>query len=91
MSFSGRPQVMIVDDDLAMCSYLRTFLGSRGYEAVALTNAEDAIRRFQIERPMAVLLDVVLPGMMDGLAALAFLDDDGFHLSFASLLSAFAA
>ena len=62
---------MIVDDDLAMCSFLRTFLGSRGYEAVALTNADDAIRRFQIERPMAVLLDVVLPGMMDGLAALA--------------------
>src|SRR6187401_1332192 len=71
MSFSGRPQVMIVDDDLAMCSFLRTFLGSRGYEAVALTNADDAIRRFQSERPMAVLLDVVLPGMMDGLAALA--------------------
>jgi two-component system response regulator AtoC len=56
-----------------MCSFLRTFLGSRGYEAVALTNADDAIRRFQIERPMAVLLDVVLPGMMDGLAALAAL------------------
>jgi two-component system response regulator AtoC len=73
MSFSGRPQVMIVDDDLAMCSFLRTFLGSRGYEAVALTNADDAIRRFQIERPMAVLLDVVLPGMMDGLGALAAL------------------
>ena len=71
MSFSGRPQVMIVDDDLAMCSFLRTFLGSRGYEAVALTNADDAIRRFQVERPMAVLLDVVLPGMLDGLAALA--------------------
>ena len=71
MSFSGRPQVMIVDDDLAMCSFLRTFLGSRGYEAVALTNADDAIRRFQIERPIAVLLDVVLPGMLDGLAALA--------------------
>src|SRR6187549_1056140 len=71
MSFSGRPQVMIVDDDLAMCSFLRTFLASRGYEAVALTNADDAIRRFQIERPMAVLLDVVLPGMMDGLTALA--------------------
>src|SRR6187549_2180555 len=71
MSFSGRPQVMIVDDDLAMCSFLRTFLASRGYEAVALTNADDAIRRFQSERPMAVLLDVVLPGMMDGLTALA--------------------
>jgi two-component system response regulator AtoC len=71
MSFSDRPQVMVVDDDLSMCGFLRTFLGSRGYEAVTLTNADDAIRRFQLERPMAVLLDVVMPGLMDGLGALA--------------------
>jgi len=71
MSFSDRPQVMVVDDDLSMCGFLRSFLGSRGYEVQTLTNAEDAIRRFQLERPMAVLLDVVMPGMMDGLTALA--------------------
>ena len=61
---------MVVDDDLAMCGFLRAFLSARGYEALTLTNADDAVRRFQTERPMAVLLDVVLPGTMDGLAAL---------------------
>ena len=71
MSFSQKPQVMVVDDDLAMCGFLRAFLSTRGYEAVTLTNADDAVQRFQIERPMAVLLDVVLPGLMDGLKALA--------------------
>jgi DNA-binding NtrC family response regulator len=71
MSFSDRPQVMVVDDDLSMCGFLRSFLSSRGYDPLALTNADDAVRRFQHERPMAVLLDVVMPGMMDGLAALA--------------------
>jgi two-component system response regulator AtoC len=62
---------MVVDDDLSMCGFLRSFLSSRGYDPLALTNADDAVRRFQHERPMAVLLDVVMPGMMDGLAALA--------------------
>jgi len=71
MSFSNKPQVLVVDDDLAMCGFLRAFLAARGYEAVTQTNPDDAIRRFQAQRPMAVLLDVVLPGTMDGLAVLA--------------------
>jgi two-component system response regulator AtoC len=70
-AMSDKPQVMVVDDDLAMCGFLRTFLGGRGYSAVTVTNADDAIRRFHVERPAAVLLDVVMPGSMDGLAALA--------------------
>jgi two-component system response regulator AtoC len=54
-----------------MCGFLRTFLGTRGYSAFTVTNADEAIRRFHSDRPAAVLLDVVMPGSMDGLAALA--------------------
>src|SRR5438128_8336058 len=71
MVMGEKPQVMVVDDDLAMCSFLRTFLGARGYSALTVTNADEAVRRFHAERPAAVLLDVVMPGSMDGLAALA--------------------
>jgi two-component system response regulator AtoC len=68
---SQKPQVMVVDDDLAMCAFLRSFLAARGYSALTVTNAEEAVRRFHAERPAAVLLDVVMPGNMDGLGALA--------------------
>src|SRR5687768_96759 len=68
---SQKQQVMVVDDDLAMCSFLRTFLGARGYGALTVTNADEAVRRFHADRPAAVLLDVVMPGGMDGLGALA--------------------
>jgi len=71
MGMSVKPQVMVVDDDLAMCGFLRTFLGTRGYSASTATNADEAVRRFHADRPAAVLLDVVMPGAMDGLAALA--------------------
>ncbi|OFW41061.1 MAG: hypothetical protein A3F70_18215 [Acidobacteria bacterium RIFCSPLOWO2_12_FULL_67_14] len=66
-----KPHVMVVDDDLAMCGVLRSFLGTRGYQALAVTSADEAVKRFHADRPDAVLLDVVMPGDMDGLAALA--------------------
>src|SRR5919202_4032439 len=68
---NGRPQVMVVDDDLSMCNFLRAFLSQRGYQAVTLGSAEEAVRRYHAERPAAVILDVVMPGSMDGLEALA--------------------
>ena len=68
---SQKSQVLVVDDDLAMCGFLRSFLGARNYNALTMTNADEAVRRFHAERPAAVLLDVVMPGSMDGLAALA--------------------
>src|SRR5438034_832800 len=68
---NGKPQIMVVDDDLAMCNFLRTFLAQRGYQAVTLGSAEEAVKRYHAERPAAVILDVVMPGPMDGLEALA--------------------
>jgi len=68
---NGRPQVLVVDDDLAMCNFLRAFLAERGYSAITVANADDAVKRYHAERPAAVILDVVMPGDMDGLAALA--------------------
>jgi len=62
---------MVVDDDLSMCNFLRAFLTERGYQAVTLGSAEEAVKRYHAERPAAVILDVVMPGAMDGLEALA--------------------
>jgi DNA-binding NtrC family response regulator len=67
---NGKPQVMVVDDDHSMRSFLTVFLAERGYQAVTLCNAEEAVRRYHDERPAAVILDVVMPGNMDGLEAL---------------------
>src|SRR2546429_7971251 len=68
---NGKPQVMVVDDDASMCDFLRTFLTNRGYQAITLGSAEEAVERYHVQRPAAVILDVVMPGKMDGLEALA--------------------
>jgi DNA-binding NtrC family response regulator len=67
----SQTEVMVVDDDLGMCHLLRSFLSERGYQAVTMINAEDALERYHTERPAAVILDFTLPGRMDGLEALA--------------------
>jgi two-component system response regulator AtoC len=68
-----RPEVMVIDDDETTCHFLRTFLSQRGYHAITLGSATEAVRRYHDDRPAAVILDVVLPGEMDGLDALAAL------------------
>ncbi len=70
-TMDGKTQVMVVDDDAAMCAFLRAFLAERGYSAMTVANPEEAVKRFHAERPAAVILDVVMPGHMDGLEALA--------------------
>ncbi|HKB13224.1 MAG TPA: sigma-54 dependent transcriptional regulator [Vicinamibacterales bacterium] len=63
--------MLVVDDDPSMRDLLRSFLSERGYQAATIGNADDAVKQFQVDRPAAVILDVVMPGDMDGLAALA--------------------
>jgi two-component system response regulator AtoC len=68
-----KPRVLIVDDDPAVCGMLRTFLDARGYNAITAASADEALRRFHSDHPDAVLLDMVIPGSMDGLGTLAAL------------------
>ena len=62
---------MVVDDNPAMCEFLHAFLTKRGYNAIAFGTAEEAVARYGDHRPAAVILDLMMPGRMDGLEALA--------------------
>ena len=68
---SHKPQIMVVDDDQAICEFLRMFLDGLGYRGIAVNNAEQAVQLYDADRPDAVIIDVIMPGPMDGLGALA--------------------
>ena len=68
---SHKPQIMVVDDDQAICEFLRMFLDGLGYHGITVNNAEQAVQAYNAERPDAVIMDVIMPGSMDGLGALA--------------------
>lgn len=62
-------KLLVVDDELDICDFVRTFFKDRGFTVFTALNAEDALSITEKERPDLVLLDIKMKGM-DGLAAL---------------------
>ncbi len=59
----GRPRVLVVEDDPDLLVILRVNLSGAGLEPILASDGRTAIDRIQAERPDAVLLDVMLPGI----------------------------
>jgi two-component system response regulator PrrA len=72
----GRPRVLIVEDDPDLLVVLRVNLEGAGLETMLASDGRTAIRRIEAERPDAVLLDVMLPGI-DGWSVLERLHGRG--------------
>src|SRR6516162_11625805 len=62
-------QILIIDDEEAVCWALRRALEREGYGVAVAASAEEGLESARADRFDAVFLDVRLPGM-DGLAAL---------------------
>ncbi|MBM3237918.1 sigma-54-dependent Fis family transcriptional regulator [Candidatus Poribacteria bacterium] len=63
MNEKTRPKVLIVDDESANLNLLWDTLEPEGYEVLAASNGEAALRIATSELPDIILLDVVMPGM----------------------------
>jgi two-component system nitrogen regulation response regulator GlnG len=63
-------QILIIDDEEAVCWALERALTREGYAVTTAASAEQGLAALERQTPDAVILDVRLPGM-DGLTALA--------------------
>lgn len=70
------PRVLVVEDDPDLLVILRVNLTAAGLEPILAGDGRTAIGRIEAERPDAVLLDVMLPGI-DGWQVLEQLHDLG--------------
>lgn len=62
-------KILVVDDKKESVRLVRKVLEARGYEISDAYTGEDAIRVAQMELPDLILMDVRLPGGIDGLEA----------------------
>ncbi|MBC6934205.1 MAG: DNA-binding response regulator [Chloroflexi bacterium] len=60
-------KVLIVDDEQAIRDALGRKLRRENFEVVACSDGLEGLRAFHAERPDLVILDIVMPGSMDGL------------------------
>jgi len=56
-------RILVIDDDVELCSLVREYLESEGYESESVHDGERGLQRALTGDPMLVVLDVMLPGM----------------------------
>jgi DNA-binding response OmpR family regulator len=59
----GLMKILVVDDELLICEFLDEFLSQKGYQVITVTDGEEAIKRFEKDKPHIVLLDIKMPGV----------------------------
>ncbi len=54
-------KIMVVDDDSNICELLRLYLGKEGYVTLTASNGQEALERFETDKPDLLLLDIMMP------------------------------
>ena len=58
-------KILVVDDDANICELLRLYLEKEGFEVVMAHDGEEAVAKFESEKPSLILLDIMMP-KLDG-------------------------
>ncbi len=61
-----KPRIVLVDDEPRVVHLVREVLSATGFEVMAAFSGESAIELVALEQPDLVLLDIILPGTLDG-------------------------
>ena len=69
-------KVLIVDDRIEVRELVEVTLRVKDYQILEASNAEEAIETVKAEKPDLILMDVMMPGAMDGLEATRVLKSD---------------
>ena len=59
-------KILVVDDDINICELLRLYIEKEGYEVVIANDGGQAVTKFKTEKPDLVMLDIMLPPVLDG-------------------------
>lgn len=68
-------QILVIDDDAAVCELMQRFLGKAGFHVQTAFSGEEGYRLAKKLKPSAITLDAVMPGM-DGWELLVKLKGD---------------
>ena len=61
-----KPLILIVDDEPKLVRLVNEILQATGYEGVAASRGDQALKMAAVEQPDLIILDIMLAGSMDG-------------------------
>jgi two-component system KDP operon response regulator KdpE len=61
MAPTGKPKILVIDDERALVEIIKEALGEEGMEVVGAHDAEEGLRVFYQTQPDLVVLDIVMP------------------------------
>ncbi len=59
-------KVLLIEDDVHVINVFKTVLEQEGFEVVAASTGQDGLSMVKSELPALVILDIMLPGGMNG-------------------------
>ena len=65
----AKKKILVADDEVDFLEVIKVRLETNGYDVVIAVNGEEALQKLKDEKPDAVLLDILMPGV-DGLEIL---------------------
>lgn len=69
-------KILIADDQLEVRELMEVTLRSEGVKILKAASGEEAINIARIEKPDLIIMDIMMPGKMDGLEATRILKKD---------------
>ncbi len=74
-------KILIIEDDRFLRQLIARKIGQQGYEVIEAVDGEEGIKKIKQEKPILILLDLILPGV-DGFEVLSRIkkDSDTKHI-----------
>ena len=57
----NKPKILIVDDEENICELVRLYIEKEGFDAIIANDGQEAVAKFNKEKPDLNLLDIMLP------------------------------
>ena len=61
------PRIMVVDDEMDICNFVKSFFEVRGFTVITALNGDEAMAKLEREKPDLILLDVMMRRQKEGL------------------------
>ena len=64
---NAKPKLMVVDNEIDICNFVKSFFELRGYQVATALNGDEAMAKLEDSKPDLVILDIMMRREQEGL------------------------